>query len=122
MDTHPSRRWYALATVSAAQFLAVADAFIVNVAIPAIRADLHGGLATQEWVIDAYLLTLGSLILVGGSLGDIFGETRVFAIGVAAFAGASLRRRPRADRDRVNVATVTTNSREAQRRWEDGRR
>ena len=57
------------------------DATAVNVALPAIRADLGGGLAGQQWVSNAYLLALGSLILVGGSLGDIFGERRVFSIG-----------------------------------------
>jgi EmrB/QacA subfamily drug resistance transporter len=61
----------------------------VNVALPAIQRDLGGGLAAQQWVVDAYLLTLGSLILVGGSLGDIFGDVRVFKIGVAAFGVAS---------------------------------
>jgi EmrB/QacA subfamily drug resistance transporter len=71
-------------------FVAGLDAVVVNVALPSIRADLGGGLAGQQWVANAYLLTLGSLILVGGSLGDIFGESRVFAIGVASFAGASL--------------------------------
>src|SRR5579863_6763352 len=66
------------------------DGTLVNVALPAIRADLHGGLATQEWIIDAYLLTLGSLLLVGGSLGDLFGRRRVFAAGVAGFGAASV--------------------------------
>ena len=66
------------------------DSTVVNVALPAIQRDLGGGLATQQWVVDAYLLTLGSLILVGGSLGDIFGEVRVFAAGVAAFGAASV--------------------------------
>jgi EmrB/QacA subfamily drug resistance transporter len=70
--------------------MAFIDGSVVNVALPAIQHDLGGGLATQQWVVDAYLLTLGSLILVGGSLGDIFGESRVFAIGVAAFACASV--------------------------------
>ncbi len=70
--------------------MAFIDGSVVNVALPSIQADLGGGLATQQWVVDAYLLTLGSLILVGGSLGDIFGESRVFAIGVASFAGASV--------------------------------
>ena len=70
--------------------MAFIDGSVVNVALPSIQADLGGGLATQQWVVDAYLLTLGSLILVGGSLGDIFGESRVFAIGVASFAGASI--------------------------------
>src|SRR6478735_6628403 len=63
---------------------------VVNVALPSIQADLGGGLATQQWVVDAYLLTLGSLILVGGSLGDIFGGKRVFEIGVAAFGLTSI--------------------------------
>ena len=62
----------------------------MNVALPAIRRDLGGGLVLQEWVVDAYLLTLGSLILVGGSLADLFGEKRVFAIGTAAFGITSL--------------------------------
>jgi EmrB/QacA subfamily drug resistance transporter len=66
------------------------DASVVNVALPAIQDDLGGGLSLQQWVVDAYLLTLGSLILVGGSLGDIFGERRVFSIGVAAFGVTSL--------------------------------
>ena len=66
------------------------DGTLVNVALPAIRADQHGGLATQEWIVDAYLLTLGSLLLVGGSLGDLFGRRRVFAIGVAGFGAASV--------------------------------
>ena len=58
------------------------DSTVVNVALPAIQDDLGGGLALQQWVVDAYLLTLGSLILVGGSLGDLFGDRRVFLIGV----------------------------------------
>src|SRR5215475_7667638 len=66
------------------------DSTVVNVALPAIQRDLGGGLALQQWVVDAYLLTLGSLILIGGSLGDIFGEKRVFTIGVVAFAVTSL--------------------------------
>jgi EmrB/QacA subfamily drug resistance transporter len=66
------------------------DSTVVNVALPAIQDDLGGGLALQQWVVDAYLLTLGSLILVGGSLGDLFGERLVFLIGVAAFGVTSL--------------------------------
>ena len=50
------------------------DGTVVNVALPAIRADLAGGLAAQQWVVEAYLLTLGSLLLVGGSLGDLMGR------------------------------------------------
>ena len=61
------------------------DSTVVNVALPAIRDDLGGGLAGQQWTSNAYLVTLASLILIGGSLGDIFGERRVFSFGVAAF-------------------------------------
>src|SRR5919109_5544199 len=70
--------------------VATIDGSIVSVALPAIERDLGGGLAAQQWVSNAYLLALGSLILVGGSLGDIYGERRVFAIGVAAFGVLSL--------------------------------
>ena len=82
-------RWTLVASILGSS-MAFIDGSVVNVALPAIQHDLGGGLATQQWVVNAYLLTLGSLILVGGSLGDIFGESRVFAIGVASFAGASL--------------------------------
>jgi EmrB/QacA subfamily drug resistance transporter len=66
------------------------DSTVINVALPAIRRDLGGGLTLQEWVVSSYLLTLGSLILVGGSLGDLFGGRLVFLIGVAAFGVTSL--------------------------------
>jgi EmrB/QacA subfamily drug resistance transporter len=66
------------------------DGTIVNVALPAIERDLGGGLAGQQWVSNAYLLALGSLILIGGSLGDIYGERRVFALGVGAFGVLSV--------------------------------
>jgi EmrB/QacA subfamily drug resistance transporter len=61
------------------------DSTVVNVALPAIQQDLGGGLALQQWVVDAYLLTLGSLILVGGSLGDLFGARRLVLIGIVSF-------------------------------------
>jgi EmrB/QacA subfamily drug resistance transporter len=66
------------------------DSTVVNVALPAIEEDLGGGLAGQQWTANAYLVTLGSLLLIGGSLGDIFGERRVFAFGVGAFGVTSL--------------------------------
>ena len=71
-------------------FVAGLDATVVNVALPAIREDLGGGLAGQQWVSNAYLLTLGSLILVAGSLGDLYGERRVFSIGVGGFGVVSM--------------------------------
>jgi EmrB/QacA subfamily drug resistance transporter len=70
--------------------VAAIDGTIVNVALPAIQADLGGGLQGQQWISNAYLLTLGSLILIGGSLGDIYGRRRVFAIGIGAFGVLSL--------------------------------
>jgi len=70
--------------------IALLDSTVVNVALPTIQRDLGGGLAAQQWVVNAYLLTLGSLILVGGSLGDLYGERRIFALGVSGFGAASL--------------------------------
>ena len=84
------RKRLALLAAILGSFVAGLDATAVNVALPAIRADLGGGLAGQQWVSNAYLLSLGSLILVGGSLGDLFGERRVFSIGVAGFGAVSL--------------------------------
>jgi EmrB/QacA subfamily drug resistance transporter len=66
------------------------DGSAVGVALPQIRADLGGGLAGQQWVTNAYLLTLGSLLLVAGSVGDVVGERRVFLLGVVGFGVASV--------------------------------
>ena len=66
------------------------DGTVVNIALPALRADLGGGLSGQQWVVEAYLLTLSALLLIGGSLGDLFGLRRVFALGVAGFGVTSL--------------------------------
>jgi EmrB/QacA subfamily drug resistance transporter len=66
------------------------DGTVVNVALPAIRRGLNAGLAEQQWVVEAYLLTLSALILVGGSFGDLFGRRRVFAMGVGAFGLCSV--------------------------------
>ncbi len=66
------------------------DQTIVNVALPAIRTSLHGSLADQQWVVEAYLLTLSSLLLLGGSLGDVLGRRRVFTAGLLGFGTFSL--------------------------------
>ncbi|HVF78635.1 MAG TPA: MFS transporter [Solirubrobacteraceae bacterium] len=66
------------------------DGTVVNVALPALREDLGATLAGQQWVVESYLLLLAALILIGGSLGDLYGRRRIFAIGVAGFGGASL--------------------------------
>lgn len=83
------KRWTLVASILGSS-MAFVDGSVVNVALHAIESDLGGGLAAQQWIVDAYLLTLGSLILVGGSLGDIFGELRMFTLGVAAFGVASV--------------------------------
>ncbi len=70
--------------------IALLDGTAVNVALPSIQDALGGGLAAQQWVVNAYLLTLGSLILIGGSLGDLYGERRIFALGVSGFGVTSL--------------------------------
>jgi EmrB/QacA subfamily drug resistance transporter len=89
MDSSRARTLTLVATILGSG-IALLDATVVNVALPAIENDLGGGLAGQQWVVNAYLLTLGSLILVGGSLGDIYGERRMFALGVGLFGLASL--------------------------------
>ncbi|TMK98414.1 MAG: MFS transporter [Actinobacteria bacterium] len=70
--------------------IALLDGTVVNVALPTIQRALGGGLAAQQWVANGYLLTLGSLILLGGSLGDVFGERRIYELGVGGFGLASL--------------------------------
>ncbi len=86
----PDRKRLALLAAIMGSFVVGLDATVVNVALPAISQDLGGGLAGQQWVSNAYLLTLGSLILVGGSLGDVYGEKTVFSLGLGGFGVASL--------------------------------
>src|SRR4051794_41445317 len=83
------KRWTLIATILGASMVFV-DSTVVNVALPAIQDDLGGGLALQQWVVDAYLLTLGSLLLVGGSLGDLFGARRLFLLGIVSFGATSV--------------------------------
>jgi EmrB/QacA subfamily drug resistance transporter len=85
-----SRRWWALVTVAAAQFLAVVDAFIVNVAIPSIRADLHASTAEIQAIVAVYQIAYAALLITGGRLGDIAGRKRIFLAGVIGFTLASL--------------------------------
>ena len=73
-----------------ASFVAFLDGTIINVALPAITRDLGGGLPVQQWVVDAYLLTLGAFILLAGSLSDAFGRVRILAIGLIGFGATSL--------------------------------
>ena len=84
------RRWLALYLVCAAQLMIVLDGTIVNVALPAIRGSLGFSETGLSWVVNAYLLTFGGFLLLGGRAGDLFGRRRVFAFGLALFTLASL--------------------------------
>jgi len=79
-----------LAIAILATFVSFLDGTIVNVALPAIRRELGGGLEAQQWIVDAYLITLGSLILVAGSVSDVYGRITVMRVGLIAFGVASL--------------------------------
>ena len=85
-----SRRWLALTVLALAQFLVVLDASIVNIALPTLGDQLSLDTAALSWVLTAYILPFGGLLLFGGRLADRFGHRRVFLIGVAGFVGASL--------------------------------
>ncbi len=84
----PAGRWVITATVLGSG-MAFLDSTVVNVALPAISKDLHTGVAGLQWVVDAYLVTLTALLLLGGAAGDRYGRKRVFCIGLVAFALAS---------------------------------
>jgi EmrB/QacA subfamily drug resistance transporter len=82
-------RWWVLTVVVAAQFMFVVDAFIVNVALPSITADLHAEAGAMEAVIAVYQAAYAALVITGGRLGDIYGRKPVFIVGVLAFTAAS---------------------------------
>jgi EmrB/QacA subfamily drug resistance transporter len=84
------RRWLALLLVCAAQLMIVLDGTIVNVALPAIQDSLGFSETALSWVVNAYLLTFGGFLLLGGRAGDLFGRRRVFAFGLVLFTLASL--------------------------------
>jgi EmrB/QacA subfamily drug resistance transporter len=83
-------RWYALYTLCAASLMIVLDATIVNVALPSIRDDLGFDESSLAWVVNAYTLTFGGLLLLGGRLGDLYGQRRLFIAGIVLFTLASL--------------------------------
>ncbi|MFL6101256.1 MAG: DHA2 family efflux MFS transporter permease subunit [Actinomycetales bacterium] len=82
-------RWLALYVLCGSMLMIVLDATIVNVALPAIRADLHFTPSTLAWVVNAYLIAFGGLLLLSGRLGDLIGRRRIFLIGLAVFTTAS---------------------------------
>ncbi len=98
MSSHPpppaatraaDHRWLILVIVSIAQLLVTLDATIVNIALPSAQADLGFADSQRQWIVTAYALAFGSLLLLGGRIGDMFGRKRVFIVGLAAFALAS---------------------------------
>ncbi len=83
------RRWLALAIIAVAQLMIVLDATIVNIALPSAQRALHISTADRQWVVTAYTLTFGGLLLLGGRVADYGGRKRMFVIGLLGFAGAS---------------------------------
>jgi MFS family permease len=89
-DTRDSRRWAALALIVAAQFMVILDIAIVNVALPSIKTDLGFSQESLQWVVTAYAILFGGVLLLGGRLADLLGRRRLFVAGLAVFAASSL--------------------------------
>lgn len=88
-DPHHERRWLVLGIIALAQLMVVLDATVVNIALPSAQKDLGFGDDLRQWVVTAYALAFGSLLLLGGRLGDMFGRKWAFIIGLVGFAVAS---------------------------------
>src|SRR5438067_7122678 len=90
MTMNSRTRWYALIVLCLGSLMIVLDTTIVNVALPSIRADLGFSETSLAWVVNAYLLTFGGFLLLGGRLGDLYGPRRLLLTGIAIFTLASL--------------------------------
>src|SRR5947199_7790759 len=90
MTMDGNRRWIALYVLCLASLMIVLDMTIVNVALPSIKGDLGFSETSLAWVVNAYLLTFGGCLLLGGRLGDIFGHRKMFLAGIVLFTAASL--------------------------------
>jgi EmrB/QacA subfamily drug resistance transporter len=88
-DPHHARRWLILGVLGLAQLMVVLDATIVNIALPTAQQDLGFSDGDRQWVVTAYALAFGSLLLLGGRIADVFGRKRTFLIGLIGFAAAS---------------------------------
>jgi EmrB/QacA subfamily drug resistance transporter len=86
----PSRKWLTLTTTIVGSSMAFIDGSVVNIALPAIQQALHADAAATQWIVNAYLLLLGALVLIGGSAADLYGRRRIFILGVAVFTAASI--------------------------------
>ena len=84
------KRWLALLVLCLGDLMIVLDSTIVNVALPSIRADLGFSETSLVWVVNAYMLTFGGFLLLGGRLGDLFGHRKLFLTGIVFFTLASL--------------------------------
>jgi MFS family permease len=97
-DQSDRKRWVALGLLALTQFMLISDQTVVNIAVPSIGSDLDISGASLSWVINAYVLTFGGLLLLAGRATDLFGQRRMFTVGMLVFAVASLVggfRRPR---------------------------
>src|SRR4051794_2532107 len=90
MSVENKKRWFALAAIVTAQFMVVLDVAIVNVALPSIKTDLHFSQESLQWVITAYSILFGGVLLLGGRLADLLGRRRLFVAGLALFTVSSL--------------------------------
>ena len=88
-NPHHERRWLVLAVLGVAQLMVVLDATIVNIALPSAQKALHFSNADRQWVVTAYALAFGSLLLLGGRISDLFGRKWTFVGGMIGFAVAS---------------------------------
>ena len=89
MDSADPRRWLALAVIGVAQLMIILDASIVNISLPSAQRDLGISTADRQWVITAYTLAFGGLLLLGGRIADYNGRKRTFIVGLLGFAAAS---------------------------------
>src|SRR6202521_2617794 len=88
-ETNYGRRWWILAVLGIAQLMVILDGTIVNIALPSAQRDLQFSNADRQWIVTAYSLSFGSLLLLGGRLGDMVGRKRALVIGLVGFAAAS---------------------------------
>src|ERR1700730_13412231 len=88
-NPHHARRWAILAVLGAAQLMVVLDATVVNIALPSAQKALHFTNGNRQWIVTAYALAFGSLLLLGGRISDLFGRKWTFIVGLLGFASAS---------------------------------
>ena len=89
VGTEDRRRWLALGVIGIAQLMVVLDLTVMNIALPSAQRALHFSTADRQWVVTAYSLAFGSLLLAGGKLGDLIGRKTTFLVGLVGFAGVS---------------------------------